>query len=32
LVATGTPEDILKNQKSYTAQALRKILHKGRAA
>jgi excinuclease ABC subunit A len=32
LVATGTPEDILKNPKSYTAQALRKILHKGRAA
>jgi excinuclease ABC subunit A len=32
LVAAGTPEDILKNPKSYTAQALRKILHKGKAA
>jgi excinuclease ABC subunit A len=32
LVATGTPEDILKNPKSYTAQALSKILHKGQAA
>jgi excinuclease ABC subunit A len=32
LVACGTPEDILKNPKSYTAQALKKILHKGRAA
>jgi excinuclease ABC subunit A len=32
LVACGTPEEILKNPKSYTAQALKKILHKGRAA
>ncbi len=32
LVACGTPEQILNNQKSYTAQALRKILPGGRAA
>jgi excinuclease ABC subunit A len=32
LVACGTPEQILANTKSYTAQALRKILPGGRAA
>ncbi len=32
LVAAGTPEDILKNTKSHTAEALRKLLHKGKAA
>jgi excinuclease ABC subunit A len=32
LIACGTPEEILRNQKSYTAQALRKFLKKGRAA
>jgi len=32
LIACGTPEEIVRNQKSYTAQALRKFLRKGRAA
>ncbi|HSP66243.1 MAG TPA: excinuclease ABC subunit UvrA [Bryobacteraceae bacterium] len=32
VVASGTPEEILRNPKSYTAQALRKTLGKGRAA
>ena len=32
VVASGTPEQILRNPKSYTAQALRKMLAKGRAA
>jgi len=32
VVAYGTPEQILRNPKSYTAQALRKMLEKGRAA
>ncbi len=32
LIACGTPEEILRNQKSYTAQALKKFLKKGRAA
>jgi excinuclease ABC subunit A len=32
VVAFGTPEQILRNPKSYTAQALRKMLAKGRAA
>jgi excinuclease ABC subunit A len=32
LVACGTPEQILSNSKSYTAQALRKIMPGGRAA
>ena len=32
VVASGTPEQILRNNKSYTAQALRKMLGKGRAA
>ena len=32
VVACGTPEQILRNQKSYTAQALRRMLDKGRAA
>jgi len=29
LVASGTPEDILRNPKSYTAQALKKVLENG---
>jgi len=32
VVACGTPEQILRNQKSYTAQALRRMLDKGRTA
>ena len=32
VVASGTPEQILTNSKSYTAQALRKTLGKGKAA
>ena len=32
VVAAGTPEEIVRNPKSYTAQALRKVLRKGRAA
>jgi excinuclease ABC subunit A len=32
LIATGTPEEIVRNQKSYTAQALKKFLARGRAA
>ena len=32
LIASGTPEQIVRNQKSYTAQALKKFLLKGRAA
>jgi excinuclease ABC subunit A len=32
LIACGTPEEIVRNQKSYTAQALKKFLKKGRAA
>jgi excinuclease ABC subunit A len=32
LVAHGTPEEILKHPKSYTAQALRDFLQTGRAA
>ncbi len=32
LIACGTPEEILRNPKSYTAQALKKFLRKGRAA
>ena len=32
LVAAGTPEQIIGNPRSYTAQALRKVLGKGRAA
>ncbi len=32
LIACGTPEEILRNPKSYTAQALKKFLKKGRAA
>jgi excinuclease ABC subunit A len=32
LVACGTPEEIVTNPKSYTAQALRAVLKKGRAA
>jgi len=32
LMFSGTPEDLLRNQKSYTAQALKRFLYKGRAA
>jgi excinuclease ABC subunit A len=32
LIASGTPEEIVRNQKSYTAQALKKFLKRGRAA
>jgi excinuclease ABC subunit A len=32
VVAAGAPEDIVHNPKSYTAQALRKVLHTGKAA
>ena len=32
LIAAGTPEEIVRNQKSYTAQALKKFLARGRAA
>jgi excinuclease ABC subunit A len=32
LVACGTPEEIIRHPKSYTAQALRAVLSKGRAA
>ena len=32
VVASGTPEQLLTNSKSYTAQALRKMLGKGKAA
>jgi excinuclease ABC subunit A len=32
LVAMGTPEQILRNPKSYTARALGKVLSKGKAA
>jgi excinuclease ABC subunit A len=32
LIVCGTPEEIVRNQKSYTAQALKKFLKKGRAA
>jgi excinuclease ABC subunit A len=32
LIASGTPEEILRNPKSYTAQALKRFLKRGRAA
>jgi excinuclease ABC subunit A len=32
LVACGSPEELVRNQKSYTAQALKKVLRNGRAA
>ena len=32
VVAFGTPEEILNHPKSYTGQALKKILHNGKAA
>jgi excinuclease ABC subunit A len=32
LIVCGTPEEIVRNPKSYTAQALKKFLKKGRAA
>jgi excinuclease ABC subunit A len=32
LIVCGTPEEVVRNQKSYTAQALKKFLKKGRTA
>ncbi len=32
VVATGTPEQVVRSKKSYTAEALRKVLGNGRAA
>ena len=32
IVATGTPEEVLRNKRSHTAQALRKIMKAGHAA
>ena len=32
LVACGTPEQVMRSKKSYTAEALRKVLGKGKAA
>ena len=32
LIAAGAPEDLLRNPKSFTAQALRKVLGTGKAA
>jgi excinuclease ABC subunit A len=32
LVGCGTPEEMIRNDKSYTAQALKTALGKGRAA
>ena len=32
VVACGTPEQVSRSKKSYTAEALRKVLHNGRAA
>jgi len=32
IVATGTPEQVSRSKKSYTAEALRKVLGKGKAA
>jgi excinuclease ABC subunit A len=32
IIATGTPEQILKSRKSFTADALRKVLRIGNAA
>ena len=32
LVACGTPEQVMRSKKSYTAEALRKVLGKGQAA
>ncbi len=32
VVATGTPEQVSRSKKSYTAEALRKVLGNGKAA
>ena len=32
IVATGTPEQVAKSKKSYTAEALRRVLGRGTAA
>jgi excinuclease ABC subunit A len=32
VVACGTPEQVARSKKSYTAEALRKVLWKGKAA
>jgi len=32
IVVTGTPEEVMRNKRSYTAQALRKIMKTGHAA
>jgi len=32
IIATGTPEQVSRSKKSYTAEALRKVLGNGRAA
>ena len=32
IVACGTPEQIARSRKSFTAEALRKVLHTGQAA
>jgi excinuclease ABC subunit A len=32
IIATGTPEQLLKSRKSFTAEALRKIMKRGKAA
>jgi excinuclease ABC subunit A len=32
IVATGTPEEVMRNKRSFTAQALRKIMKAGHAA
>ncbi len=32
VVATGTPEQVMRSRKSYTGEALRKLLQNGRAA
>jgi excinuclease ABC subunit A len=32
VVASGTPEQLLRFKKSYTAQALEKVLHTGKVA
>jgi excinuclease ABC subunit A len=32
IIATGTPEQLIKSKKSFTAEALRKVMRPGRAA
>jgi excinuclease ABC subunit A len=32
IIATGTPEQLIKSRKSFTAEALRKVMSKVRAA